>query len=49
MAAITCGTQSPRGSRAVFQASDSTDLVVASVSEAATTSPAEFRQRETPV
>ncbi len=49
MAAMTCGTQPPAGSSAVFQAAASTDLVPASVSEAAITSPALFRHRETPV
>ena len=49
IAAMTCGTQPPAGSSAVFQAAASTLLVPASVSEAAITSPALFRHRDTPV
>ena len=49
IAAMTCGTQPPAGSSAVFQAAASTDFVLFSVSDTAITSPAEFRQRDTPV
>ena len=49
IAAMTCGTHWPLGSSAVRQACISTERVPASDSEAATTSPAEFRQREVPV
>src|SRR5215218_3048725 len=45
MAAMTCGTHWPLGSSAVRHACISTDLVPASERDAATTSPAEFRQR----
>ena len=49
IAAITWGTHLPRGLSAVFHACDSVFFVDTSDSDAATTSPALLRQRDTPV
>ncbi len=49
MAAITCGTQRPRGLSAVRHAVASTRRVLRSDSDAAITCPALLRQRAVPV